>query len=209
MFRPSKGMLAAPLVGSDGRNMGVIYLSDRNEEAISPTRMNRSSRNWRVDGVNRDREFHLRRGTREANRMKDEFLATLSHELRTPLNAILGWTQLLATEKLESEVSHGLEVIERNARAQTKLIEDLLEVSRITTGKLKLTIRATFTSRPVIEAAADAVRPAAAAKGLDFQSRFGRRGQGNAHGDADRLQQVFWNLLANAVKFTPKRRAAR
>src|SRR5204863_1289594 len=115
---------------------------------------------------------------REANRIKDEFLATLSHELRTPLNAILGWTQLLRMEhpggsgsgpsvEPASEVAHGLEVIERNARSQTKLIEDLLDVSRITTGKMRLTL-ASVALGPAVRAAVDAIRPTAEARRVEL-----------------------------------------
>ena len=140
--------------------------------------------------------------------MKDEFLATLSHELRTPLNAILGWTQLLRSEDVtkpaaQDDVSHGLEVIERNARSQTKLIEDLLDVSRITTGKMRLNIRQAPIG-PVIEAATDVIRPAVDAKGIHFDCKVDNEASATViGGDPDRLQQVFWNLLSNAAKFTP------
>src|SRR5439155_13486794 len=136
---------------------------------------------------------------RQANRVKDEFLATLSHELRTPLNAILGWTQLLKMEKLEGEVAHGLDVIDRNARAQTKLIEDLLDVSRITSGKLRLNLkRSTF--GPIVQAAVDAARPAADAKQIYLDVRLADD-EIPVSVDPDRIQQVVWNLLTNAVKF--------
>ncbi len=140
---------------------------------------------------------------RETNRIKDEFLSTLSHELRTPLNAILGWTQLLRMEELPPETAHGLEVIDRNARAQTKLIEDLLDVSRITTGKLQLNLRPTVLG-PVIQAAADAVRPAVEARHIVVDCTL-EAADTIVEGDPDRLQQVCWNLFSNAAKFTPER----
>ncbi len=139
---------------------------------------------------------------REANRLKDEFLATLSHELRTPLNAIVGWTQLLRMEKLPDEATHGLDVIDRNVKAQTKLIEDLLDVSRITTGKMRLNLRNIMLS-PIINATLDAIRPAAEAKSIELS--FDHAEDVRTAGDPDRLQQVVWNLLSNAVKFTPAR----
>jgi signal transduction histidine kinase/ActR/RegA family two-component response regulator len=137
-----------------------------------------------------------------ANRTKDEFLATLSHELRTPLNAILGWASMLKAGQLpESQHARALEVIARNAETQAELIEDLLDVSRIMTGKLRLDVRPTALA-PAIQAAVDAVRPAADAKGiaLDWQAAT----DGPVLGDPDRLQQVAWNLLTNAIKFTPQ-----
>jgi len=196
---PVEGMLAAPLMGSDGRNMGVIYLSDRLDGHF--TEEDEAILTQLAQMASIAIENSLFAEEREANRMKDEFLATLSHELRTPLNAILGWTQLLATERLNEEVSHGLEVIERNARAQTKLIEDLLDVSRITSGKLRLSVRP-MRLCPVVEAVLDAVRPAAAAKQIATDVELDDGGQ-QISGDSDRLQQVIWNLLNNAVKFTP------
>jgi CheY-like chemotaxis protein/two-component sensor histidine kinase len=135
--------------------------------------------------------------------LKDEFLATLSHELRTPLGAILGWTQVLRRRRSsEGEINEGLDVIERNARMQTQLIEDLLDMSRITAGKVRLDIQpvdpATF-----IEAAIETVRPSADAKGIRLQKMLDPAA-GPVSGDPQRLQQVVWNLLSNAIKFTPK-----
>jgi CheY-like chemotaxis protein/anti-sigma regulatory factor (Ser/Thr protein kinase) len=128
-------------------------------------------------------------------------LSTLSHELRTPLNAILGWTQILQMEELDGEVAHGLEVIERNARAQTKLIEDLLDVSRISTGKLRIVPRIVPLSQ-VIHAAVESVLPGAEEKGVAIAVHLPDAPVKLA-ADPDRLQQVIWNLLSNAVKFTP------
>ena len=145
----------------------------------------------------------LYREAQAANRTKDEFLATVSHELRTPLNAILGWAQLLRGGNLEEgELERALETIERNARAQAQLIEDLLDISRIITGKLRLDVRP-IELAGVIEAAVDSVRPAADAKGIRFQVVLDPRA-GPVSGDANRLQQVVWNLLVNAIKFTPR-----
>jgi signal transduction histidine kinase/ActR/RegA family two-component response regulator len=156
-------------------------------------------------GTNTDIEEmrHARRTAEEANRLKDEFLATLSHELRTPLNAILGWSQMLQTNNLgESEAKKALATIERNARSQNQLIEDILDVSRIVTGKLRLDVRAVDLPN-VIMTAIDAVRPAAEAKNIRLQTLLDPQA-GPISGDPDRLQQVVWNLLSNAVKFTPK-----
>ena len=145
----------------------------------------------------------LYREAQAANRTKDEFLATVSHELRTPLNAILGWAQLLRGGNLEEgELERALETIERNARAQAQLIEDLLDISRIITGKLRLDVRP-IELAGVIEAAVDSVRPAADAKGIRLHVVLDPRA-GPVSGDANRLQQVVWNLLVNAIKFTPR-----
>jgi len=139
----------------------------------------------------------------QANRMKDEFLATLSHELRSPLNAILGWARLLGNRKFDAVTSaRAIETIERNARSQLQLIEDLLDVSRIIRGQLHLNVRP-LNLVPVIESAIDAVRPAADAKAIQLQAVLDPMA-GQISGDADRLQQVIWNLLTNAIKFTPK-----
>jgi PAS domain S-box-containing protein len=137
-----------------------------------------------------------------ANRIKDEFLAVLSHELRTPLNPILGWTQMLRNRKLDMEATDkALATIERNARLQTQLIEDLLDISRILRGKIVLNI-ATVNLTTTIEAALETVRLAAEAKNIHIQTRFSPDVE-QISGDAARLQQVVWNLLSNAVKFTP------
>ena len=138
-----------------------------------------------------------------ANRAKDEFLATASHELRTPLNAILGWVRMMGDGRLDqNNFSRGLEIIERNAVAQVQLIEDILDGSRIITGKLHLEV-SSIDLVAVVRAAVDAVRPAATAKNitlvLDLDAASAR-----IHGDPDRLQQVVWNLVNNALKFTPK-----
>jgi signal transduction histidine kinase len=148
-------------------------------------------------------EQAARRHAEEANRIKDEFLATLSHELRTPLNAILGWVQVLRTGKLDAAASsRALETIERNARAQAQLIADLLDVSRIITGKLRLDFKPVELPR-IIDAVLESVRPAADAKDLQLVVSLKPLGS-PVLGDSDRLQQVIWNLLSNAIKFTPR-----
>jgi signal transduction histidine kinase/PAS domain-containing protein/ActR/RegA family two-component response regulator len=148
-------------------------------------------------------EQRARQEAEATNRIKDEFLATLSHELRTPLNAILGWTHMLRSGRLgESDAERALETIERNTRSQVQLIEDLLDVSRIISGKLRLEVRPIELAE-VIHAAVDAVRPGAQAKEIRLQVLVDPHA-GLVSGDGDRLQQVVWNLLSNAVKFTPK-----
>jgi PAS domain S-box-containing protein len=145
----------------------------------------------------------LYREAQDASRLKDEFLATVSHELRTPLNAILGWSQMLRTRTLSSDqMTKALETIERNARTQAQLIEDLLDVSRIITGTVRLDVRPVEPSG-CIEAAIDSLRPAADAKGVRVQ-KIMDTGAASVSGDPVRLQQVVWNLLSNAIKFTPK-----
>jgi signal transduction histidine kinase/ActR/RegA family two-component response regulator len=137
------------------------------------------------------------------SRMKDEFLATLSHELRTPLNAILGWTQILQRDPADAEgVVEGLEVIERNARVQTQIIEDLLDMSRIINGKVSLAIEPVDLAS-VLRTALETVRPAADAKQIRIDTDYDPP-VSTVNGDANRLLQVFWNLLSNAVKFTPR-----
>jgi PAS domain S-box-containing protein len=138
-----------------------------------------------------------------SSRMKDEFLATLGHELRTPLNAILGWSEVLRrTGSANAKLADGLRVIERNARAQAQIIEDLLDMSSIISGKVRLEMRKVDLAS-VIEASLNAVRPAAETKGIELKVAFDTS-TGPVRGDSNRLQQVFWNLLTNAVKFTPK-----
>jgi len=149
------------------------------------------------------RERAARAEAEAANRAKDEFLATLSHELRTPLTAILGWARLLRAGGLtQAALEGGLETIERNASAQSQLIDDLLDVSRIITGQLRLDLRPVEIGR-ILAAAVDTVRPAAQAKNILIGAEL-EAAAGPLLGDAVRLQQVAWNLLSNAVKFTPK-----
>jgi len=149
------------------------------------------------------REKEARIEAEAANRLKDEFLSTLSHELRTPLTAIIGWSKLLLQGDVAPEKQpQALETIVRNARSQGQLVNDLLEVSRIITGKLHLQF-SPCQLQPVIEAAVESIRPTAEAKAIRLRMIFEPR-VGLVSGDADRLQQVVWNLLANAVKFTPR-----
>lgn len=149
-------------------------------------------------------EAQAARATAEmANRAKDEFIATVSHELRTPLNAILGWARLLETGDLsKSEIAEAAGVIERNVRAQSQLIEDLLDVSRIVSGKLRLDLR-TIDLPEVVRAAVQIIEPTAAAKSIKLECLLDPKA-GPISGDSERLQQIVWNLVSNAVKFTPK-----
>jgi PAS domain S-box-containing protein len=153
-----------------------------------------------------DAERNARMAAQRATRLKDEFLATLSHELRTPLSAILGWTQLLLrgeASKGPDEQKRAIEVIDRNARAQVKLIDDLLDLSRIMTGKLRLDLhQVSFAG--VVEAAVDSAKPSADVKGIRLKAILGSSSQDIVSADSARLQQVVWNLLTNAIKFTPK-----
>jgi PAS domain S-box-containing protein len=143
------------------------------------------------------------RQAEESSRLKEEFLATISHELRTPLSAILGWARMLRLGQLSKEnAAKALDTIERNARAQAQLIDDLLDVSRIVTGKLRMDVRPSDPNS-FIDAAVEAVRPAAEAKGVRVQKVIDT-GLISIPGDPVRLQQVIWNLLSNAIKFTPR-----
>ena len=143
-----------------------------------------------------------------ANRLKDEFLATVSHELRTPLNAVLGWTSLLrSTQMDDGRRARALETIERNARLQQKIVEDLLDVSRIIAGQLRLQ-KEPMPFRPVVESAVESIRPLAAAKSIELTVGLGDD-PAILIGDHARLHQVVWNLLSNAVKFTPEGGAVR
>jgi signal transduction histidine kinase/DNA-binding response OmpR family regulator len=148
------------------------------------------------------REKSMREQAEKASRLKDEFLATVSHELRTPLNAILGWGQMLQTGKITGEDhQHALETIYRNAKSQAQLIDDLLDTSHLITGNLRLNLSPTAIM-PVIESALDVVRPAAEAKGIKLTKVYDAKAE-TITCDAHRLQQMIWNLLTNAVKFTP------
>ncbi len=167
----------------------LLALAQQCAQAIERTRAYAAERNARAEAE-------------AANRIKDEFLATLSHELRTPLNAMLGWTQLLRTRKMdEAKMARALETIDRNTKSLAALIEDILDVSRIMTGKLHISPRACQLVS-LIEAAIEALHPAAEAKMIKIQFFFDSSA-GPVWGDANRLQQVVWNLLSNAIKFTP------
>jgi PAS domain S-box-containing protein len=150
-----------------------------------------------------DTERQARADADRASRMKDEFLATLSHELRTPLNAIMGWAAILSSDQAtEEDRITGMETILRNAQVQTRIIEELLDMSRIVSGKIRLDVQQ-ISLVSVVQAAIDTVRPAADAKNVRIIPVLDPY-PGPLSGDPNRLQQVFWNLLSNAVKFTPK-----
>jgi PAS domain S-box-containing protein len=149
------------------------------------------------------RERDARRHAEEADRLKDEFLATLSHELRTPLTSILGWASMIRNGEVEgSNVARAIETIERNARSQARLIDDLLDVSRIITGNLRLDLHP-LNLAPIVHAALDALRPTADVKGIRLQTQFEPE-ECLVKGDSNRLRQVIWNLLSNAIKFTQR-----
>jgi signal transduction histidine kinase len=175
-----------PLLDDGGKAVGIIVAATEQTESVLARR--------RVEG--------LRRAAENANRARDDFLSTLSHELRTPLNAMVGWSTLLRAGSVpEEKRMRALEAIERNARVQARLVEDMLDLARIEQGKLVLNVGELELVR-VVEAAIDAVRPAAEAKQIRLQPVLDSHA--TIVGDADRLQQVVWNLLSNAIKFTPK-----
>jgi signal transduction histidine kinase/ActR/RegA family two-component response regulator len=148
-------------------------------------------------------EKQLRKQAESANRLKDEFLATVSHELRTPLNAIVGWSSMLMTNKFDESVTRqAIQTIERNAKTQAQIIEDLLDVSRIITGKMKLDLRP-VELQTVVHGAFESLLPSAERKGITVKSDFDLQTD-SVYGDPDRLQQIMWNLLSNAIKFTPE-----
>jgi PAS domain S-box-containing protein len=184
--------------------VGIAMLEGDTSEAVGIV-VDLTERNRAIEQLKsaRDTADAARAEAEDANRLKDEFLATVSHELRTPLNAILGWARILREGANDpDEVTQGLATIERNAKAQAQLVEDLLDVSRIVTGKLRLDVR-TVDLAGVIDAAIEAVRPAADAKDVAIHPVLDRTGC-RVSGDPDRLQQVVWNLVSNAVKFTPR-----
>src|SRR5262249_539648 len=152
----------------------------------------------RRTGLALDR-IHLYREAQEANRLKDEFLGPLSHELRTPLNAIFGWSRILRTRNLDERTAHGVEVIERNAEAQIRLIEEVLDVSRIIRGKMTVAMEP-LDMAAIVRATIEAVRPAVPAQQIRLDERIDETAP--VCGDSHRLQQVFANLLSNALKFT-------
>ncbi|HSI87425.1 MAG TPA: ATP-binding protein [Pyrinomonadaceae bacterium] len=182
-----------PILNSDGETVGsVIVFND-----ITPRRTSELEREHLLLS-----ERRARNEAEAANRLKDEFLATVSHELRTPLNAILGWAALLRKSSIDGEhTDRALSVIERNAKIQNTLISDILDVSSIITGKLKMEMRPVNVI-PVVREAIETAYPSARAKNVTIETEF-KAVEPEVAGDAERLQQVFWNLLANAIKFTP------
>lgn len=175
----------------------VRFVANRFWESIERSRVLKSLN----ESLNREQEE--RQNAENANRVKDEFLATVSHELRTPLNAILGWSSMLRGGRLKpDDAQRAVETVERSARSQSQLIDDLLDISRIITGKLRLEISSVELT-DVINAAIDSLRPAAEAKGIRLQKILDSE-TGTISGDTSRLQQVVWNLISNAVKFTPR-----
>lgn len=212
---PMRGWLAAPLIGRDGHNIGLIQLSDKLEGEFTEADESilvqlaqmasiavENARLYEAEQQARATAEAARAEAEAANRVKDEFLAVLSHELRSPLNPILGWTKLLKTGNFDAQrTRQALDVIERNAKQQTQLIEDLLDISRILRGKLVLTeapVNLVFT----IRAALETVRLAAEAKNIQIKTDLDSS-LPPVLGDGGRLQQIVLNLLSNAIKFTP------
>jgi PAS domain S-box-containing protein len=188
-------------------SLTVSPIRDKSEKVIGASKIARDITERKRAEAEREellrRESAARAEAEKADRLKEEFLATVSHELRSPLNAILGWAEMLSENRLdEKKTARAFEVIYRNTHAQNQLIGDLLDVSRIITGKLRLDV-SMVELIPVINAAMDVVRPAADAKNVRLISTVGPAA-GRAAVDPDRLQQIVWNLLSNAVKFTPK-----
>ncbi len=199
----TSGWLATPLTSRDGRNVGWVHLAGRTEGEFGDDDSAILTQVAQIGSIAIENLLSLE--AREANRLKDEFLTTLSHELRTPLTAIVGWTRILrAAPPDAARLEHGLTVIERNVLAQTKLIEDLLDVSRIYAGKLRVNLLP-IPLLATVEAAIEGMRPSADAKRLALGVRIdpGVDAQSAIAGDTDRLQQVALNLLSNAIKFTP------
>jgi len=197
-----KSAIVVPLVAR-GRTLGAItFVTGSSGRRYTEADLNLSMDLARRAALAID-NARLYQQAQEANRIKDEFLATVSHELRTPLNAMIGWIYLLHTGKLdEAAAARALETIRRNAYSQAQIVDDILDVSRIITGKLHLEARP-VELHPVIEAALESVRPAAEAKAIQLQPLLDSRA-GQVSGDPSRLQQVVWNLLSNAIKFTPR-----
>ena len=205
-LRP-KSSLAAPM-SVMGRIVGTIEIQSYQkaayrEEHVTAMRMAANLVAVAIENVRLlEQESSARATAEESNRLKDEFLATVSHELRTPLTAILGWSRMLQSHSLDQEMAaNAIETIRRNAKAQSQIIDDILDVSRIITGKLPLDLNPLELS-PVIAAAVDVVRPTAEAKGIRIETELPAQPIVVA-GESNRLQQVVWNLLSNAIKFTP------
>jgi signal transduction histidine kinase/CheY-like chemotaxis protein len=220
---PVVSYLAVPVISRSGEVLGGLFfghpepgvftarhemivsgLAAQAAVAMDNARLYETARSEREQAKRAAEENErLYRDAQEASRLKDEFLATVSHELRTPLTAILGWAHMLRTGQFDRQNVPGVyETIERNARAQAQLIDDLLDVSRIITGKLRIDIR-TVAPDSFVESAIEAVRPGADSKGVRVQKIIDT-GLTAISGDPVRLQQVVWNLLSNAVKFTPR-----
>ena len=220
---PVRSYLAVPVISRSGEVLGGLFFGhhepdvfdERAERLITGVAAQaavaidnaRLYEKVRSAAEERDQLLQAERAARSdaerINLIKDEFLATLSHELRTPLSAILGWSQVLTMGNVaEQELREGLEAIERNARIQTGLIEDLLDMSRIISGKIRLDVQWAELA-PIVESAVESVRPSAEAKGIRLRKILDPLA-GPVAGDPTRLQQVVWNLLTNAIKFTPK-----
>jgi signal transduction histidine kinase len=205
---PVRSYLAVPVVSRGGEVLGGLFFghaqpavfTEREEKLVSSLAAQAAIA---IDNARLfERSHKLYAQAQEANRLKDEFLATLSHELRTPLNAIVGWVHLLRGGRLAPDTAaHALEVVARNAEAQNQLIADILDVSRIVSGRLRLEVSAVDLAH-VVSAALDTVRPAADAKGVRLESALQAGEAATVAGDPGRLQQVVWNLLSNAIKFT-------
>src|ERR1700741_212132 len=220
---PVTSYLAVPVISRSGEVLGGLFFghpepgvfSERDELTVSGlasqaaiamdnAQLYEAAQKARTEAENAAAENErLYRQAEESSRLKEEFLATISHELRTPLSAILGWARMLRLGQLSpDDTAKALDTIERNARAQAQLVDDLLDVSRIITGKLRMDVRPADPNT-FIDAAVEAVRPAAEAKGLRMQKGM-YNGPISIPGDPVRLQQVVWNLLSNAIKFTPR-----
>jgi PAS domain S-box-containing protein len=199
---PVRSYLAVPVKGLDGHVIGGLFFGHSRPGVFTDQheRLAVGTSTWAAVALENAR---LYAEAQEANRMKDDFLAVLSHELRTPLNAILGYARLLRGGMLESEqMERALETVERNSRWLAQIVEDVLDVSRIVSGKIRLDVQAVDLPS-VIDNAVATVQPAADAKGVRLQTVMDPRAPA-VSGDPDRLQQVVWNLLSNAVKFTPR-----
>jgi PAS domain S-box-containing protein len=197
-----RSYLAAPVRAGAGEVLGGLFFG-HSQPGVFTVRHEQAVRGIAAWASVALQNAQLYIDARDANRMKDEFLAVLSHELRTPLNAIVGYARLLRGGILSGEkAERGMETLERNATSLTRIVEDVLEVSRIITGKIRLDVQPVELPLIVHNAVAT-VQPAADAKGVQIQTIVDRR-VGSMSGDADRLQQVVWNLLSNAVKFTPR-----
>lgn len=220
---PVTSYLAVPVISSSGDVLGGLFFghpaagvfSERDERlvvglaaqasiAMDNASLFQAAKRARIEAERvAAQNEDLYRQAEDSSRLKDEFLATISHELRTPLTSILGWSRMLRSHQLSDEdYAKALETIERNAHSQAQLIDDLLDVSRIITGKLRLEVRPADPNE-FIEAAIEAVKPAAVAKGVRVQ-KIMDTGLVSVPGDPVRLQQIVWNLLSNAIKFTPR-----